>query len=73
MALKWYKVVETNELPAGQVMTALAGVTAVCLIHTAQHGFTALDNRCPHQGGPLGEGQIDGPWVICPWHGYEYD
>ena len=73
MALKWYKVAEQNELPEGQVMTALAGTTAVCLIHTAKHGFTALDNRCPHQGGPLGEGQIDGRWVICPWHGYEYD
>ena len=43
MALKWYKVAEAGELPAGQVMTALAGVTAVCLIHTADHGFTALD------------------------------
>lgn len=73
MALKWYKVAEADELPEGQVMTGLAGATAVCLIHTAKHGLTALDNRCPHQGGPLGEGQIDGRWVICPWHGYEYD
>lgn len=73
MALKWYKVAEANELPAGQVMTTLAGFTAVCLINTAKHGFTALDNRCPHQGGPLGEGQIDGRWLLCPWHGYEYD
>ena len=72
MTRKWYKVAEADELPEGQVMTALAGVTAVCLIHTADHGFTALDNRCPHQGGPLGEGQIDGRWLICPWHGYEY-
>ena len=73
MALKWYKVAELDDLPEGQVTTTLAGFTAVCLIHTAEHGYTALDNRCPHQGGPLGEGQLDGQWLICPWHGYEYD
>lgn len=36
-------------------------------------GYGALDNRCPHQGGPLGEGQIEDGWLLCPWHGYEYD
>ena len=51
----------------------MAGSTAVALIHTEAEGFTALDNRCPHQGGPLGEGQLDGPWLLCPWHGYEFD
>lgn len=73
MTLRWYKVAEAGDLPEGQVTTVVAGVTAVCLIHTAEHGYTALDNRCPHQGGPLGEGQLDGQWLICPWHGYEYD
>jgi len=73
MPKKWYKVADVDDLPAGQVTTAVAGYTAVCLIHTADDGFTALDNRCPHQGGPLGEGQLDGQWLICPWHGYEYD
>ena len=73
MTQAWYKVAEVGELPEGQVTTVTAGITAVCLIHTAEHGYTALDNRCPHQGGPLGEGQLDGAWLICPWHGYEYD
>ena len=73
MTATWYRVAEKDELPIGQVMTTLAGIKAVCLIHTEEHGFTAVDNRCPHQGGPLGEGQLDGPWLICPWHGYEYD
>ncbi|MDQ3901087.1 MAG: thiamine pyrophosphate-binding protein, partial [Actinomycetota bacterium] len=33
----------------------------------------ALDNRCPHQGGPLGEGSIEKGLLRCPWHGYDYD
>lgn len=73
MAKKWYKVAEKESLPEGGVTTVTAGYHAVCLIHTAEHGYTALDNRCPHQGGPLGEGHLDGPWLLCPWHGYEYN
>ena len=33
----------------------------------------ALDNTCPHAGGPLGEGTIDGQLVSCPWHGWKFD
>ncbi len=66
MTQKWYKVAEVGILPEGQVTTVMAGVKAVVLIHTAAYGYTALDNRCPHQGGPLGEGQIDGDWLLCP-------
>jgi pyruvate oxidase len=69
----WHQVATIGELAEGSVTTVLAGVVPVCLVHTKDHGYTALDNRCPHQGGPLGEGQLDGNWLICPWHGYEYD
>ena len=73
MTTQWHKIADLNELPVGQVTTVMAGIQALCLVHTEEHGYTAIDNRCPHQGGPLGEGQLDGDWVICPWHGYEYD
>jgi nitrite reductase (NADH) small subunit len=34
----------------------------------------ALDNSCPHQGGPLGEGYLEpGGIVSCPWHGWTFD
>jgi len=32
----------------------------------------ALDNTCPHAGGPLGEGQLQGGVVRCPWHGWRF-
>jgi nitrite reductase/ring-hydroxylating ferredoxin subunit len=35
--------------------------------------FYAIDSACKHRGGPLGEGEVDGSTVICPWHGWEYD
>jgi thiamine pyrophosphate-dependent acetolactate synthase large subunit-like protein len=34
--------------------------------------YAALDNKCPHQGGPLGEGSIEKGWLRCPWHGWDF-
>ena len=35
--------------------------------------FYALDNACAHRGGPLGEGDLDGTVVVCPWHAWRWD
>lgn len=35
--------------------------------------FYAIDNVCVHRGGPLGEGEVEGKIVTCPWHGWQYD
>lgn len=35
--------------------------------------FRAIDNTCLHRGGPLGEGDVDGNVVTCPWHGWQFD
>jgi nitrite reductase (NADH) small subunit len=33
----------------------------------------ALDNVCPHRGGPLGQGWLEGNAVVCPWHSWAFD
>jgi nitrite reductase/ring-hydroxylating ferredoxin subunit len=33
----------------------------------------AMDGRCPHRGGPLGQGALHGQMVVCPWHAWEFD
>jgi len=67
----WHRV--EDPLPeAGEVTTVVVAGRAVCLANTGTV-YGALDNRCPHQGGPLGEGALENGYVICPWHGYEYD
>ena len=35
--------------------------------------FYAVDNTCPHAGGPLGEGHLDGHVVECPWHRWRFN
>jgi nitrite reductase (NADH) small subunit len=32
--------------------------------------FVAVDNRCPHKGGPLADGIVSGDTVVCPLHGW---
>lgn len=33
----------------------------------------AIDGLCPHQGGPLAEGEVRDGVVTCPWHGWQFD
>lgn len=35
--------------------------------------ISALDGLCPHQGGPLADGEVAGTVVTCPWHGWPFD
>ncbi len=68
----WMRVAGLDELPDGRVKTVVAGHCAIALTH-CDGRYGALDNHCPHQGGPLGEGSIEKGWLRCPWHGYDYD
>ena len=72
MQLIWHKVLENPaDLPEGRVMTVTAGHHSFCLTHY-EGEFGCLTNKCPHQGGPLGEGSIENGWLRCPWHGWDY-
>ncbi|TDI77833.1 MAG: thiamine pyrophosphate-binding protein [Bacteroidetes bacterium] len=68
----WYKVLESKDLlPDGRVKTVTAGHQGICLTNF-EGKFSALDNKCPHQGGPLGEGSIENGYLRCPWHGWDF-
>ena len=73
----WHKVVRPDELDEGRVMTVTAGTKSMALVHF-EGQYAAMDNHCPHQGGPLGEGSIETGiegkcWLRCPWHGWDFD
>jgi len=68
---EWIQV-DPGDLEVGQVTTVIAARRAIAITRT-EAGYGALDNRCPHQGGPLGDGQLEDGCLLCPWHGYEYD
>jgi thiamine pyrophosphate-dependent acetolactate synthase large subunit-like protein/nitrite reductase/ring-hydroxylating ferredoxin subunit len=67
----WLKVLGIEELPEGRVKPVTCQHRTLCLTHFDGQ-YAALDNKCPHQGGPLGEGSIEGGWLRCPWHGWDF-
>ena len=70
----WVTVMRIEELPADRPVTVRVNerdvALARCEFGDAPH---ALDNRCAHRGGQLGDGTIQGDDIICPLHGYDYD
>ena len=70
MATSWHRIDQAPD--EGRVRTAIIDGRSVALTRCGGR-VGALDNHCPHQGGPLGEGSIEGGLLRCPWHGYDYD
>jgi nitrite reductase (NADH) small subunit len=66
------RVISASELPPGSCREALVSGKAVALCN-AGGTFHAIDNRCSHRGGPLGQGALDGTMLYCPWHAWTWD
>ncbi len=68
----WHRVAPIDVPDDGRVRSVVVAGHSVAL--TRCNGLLgALENRCPHQGGPIGEGSIEKGMLRCPWHGYDYD
>lgn len=63
---------DVTELPPGQAREVTVGGQVIALFNVGGM-FHALPNRCPHRGGPLAQGFLDGPQVSCPWHNWTFD
>jgi len=68
----WHKVAEAGDVADGAVTEAAVGKTVLALVRIGDR-YAALHGRCPHAGGPLAQGSLEGGRLVCPWHGREYD
>lgn len=66
------KVAMTHELAPGQGKLIEVDDKRIALFHVGDRYF-AIDDMCPHRGGPLSEGDLEGETVVCPWHGAIFD
>lgn len=66
------KVATTSDVPTGEGRTVDAGGKTLALFNV-NGTYYAIDNSCAHRGGPLGEGDLDGAVVTCPWHAWQWD
>ena len=69
---EWIEVAQTSEIQPGESKVVKVLNESVAVFN-ANGQFYAIDNTCPHQGGPLGEGDLEGEVVTCPWHEWQYN
>ena len=70
--VKWINVVKTSAVEPGQNIVIKFDNEDIAIFNTGTE-FYAINNTCPHQGGPLNEGTLAGEVITCPWHGWQYD
>ena len=63
---------KTDDIPVGRGKTVSLGEKRIALFNV-DGVFYAIDDTCLHRGGRLGEGELEGCVVTCPWHGWKYD
>ena len=66
------KVATVSQVAPGTGMVATVSDKEVAVFNV-DGTFHAIDNVCKHRGGPLGEGELDGDTVTCPWHAWQYN
>lgn len=70
--MNWEQAARLDSCPEGGCLEVVVGDRIVALFNVEGTVF-ALDGVCPHQGGPLGKGKLEGHVVTCPWHGWQFD
>jgi thiamine pyrophosphate-dependent acetolactate synthase large subunit-like protein/nitrite reductase/ring-hydroxylating ferredoxin subunit len=69
---RWVQVRDVDVPTDGRVRSVVVDGRSIAMSRCGGQ-LGALENKCPHQGGPLGEGSIEKGLLRCPWHGYDYD
>jgi nitrite reductase (NADH) small subunit len=67
--MKWVRITPVENIPERQGRAVRLGSLSVALFNAGGR-FLAVENRCPHQGGPLADGILGGSTVTCPLHNW---
>ena len=66
----WVRVTTADNIPAREGRVARIGAHEIAIFNLGDR-FLAIDNHCPHQGGPLCDGIVTGSSVVCPLHAWK--
>jgi len=69
---EFVRVAGTADVQPGHGMVAEVNGKTVAVFNV-DGVFHVVDNTCLHRGGPLGEGEVEGSVVTCPWHGWQFN
>ncbi|AOZ67912.1 tRNA-(guanine-N1)-methyltransferase [Rhodobacter xanthinilyticus] len=71
--MSWVDIGALEEIPAQGARVVKTAQGCVAVFRTGDDQVFALDDRCPHKGGPLSEGIVHGHSVTCPLHSWVFD
>jgi len=69
---RWVRVTPVDSIPLREGRSAKIGGRDIAIFNLGDR-FLAVENRCPHRGGPLADGIISGSTVVCPLHAWKID
>lgn len=70
--MAWLRLGSVEAFPVGTLASVkVAGKQLAVWNDTGE--FFAVENACPHKGGPLSQGWLTGAIVTCPWHRFRFD
>lgn len=69
----WIEIGALTDIPLRGARCVVTPAGKVAIFRSAENQIYALDNRCPHKGGPLAEGIVHGASVTCPLHNWVFD
>ena len=70
--MEFVRIASITDIPAGKMMKVNAEGKDILIVNLNGVVY-ALDNRCPHMGGSLDNGTLEGNTVVCPRHGAQFD
>ncbi len=66
-------ILQCSEIPKTEMRRVMVGEVAICLTHTEDGGWYAIDDTCTHEDCSLSEGELSHHLVECPCHGSRFD
>ncbi len=69
--MKWIRVTQAENIPLREGRGVRIGEDEIAIFNLGEDRFVAVDNACPHRGGPLCDGIVSGDTVVCPLHGWK--
>jgi nitrite reductase (NADH) small subunit len=68
--MNWIRVTKTGNIPLREGRSVRIGDHEIAIFNLGDR-FAAIDNDCPHRGGPMCDGIVSGSTVVCPLHGWK--
>ena len=69
----WIEIGRLEQVPLRGARCVNTPAGKIAVFRTAENQVYAIENRCPHKGGPLSEGIVHGGSVTCPLHNWVFD